>query len=400
MQRNLPPESPAHTPIWSGAFGGAIGGAFGAALSPELALVGGLIGNGIGGSAGYVLAQRKWRQDKLDTPQLLQQKITGDFLASVLHEPVISTHAIRDSESRLAAILEPSKASQLQSDFGAKWLMARQRHLLSISGSELVPNEIRDTAWALTGRNISFSVSCAAINPAALSVLRSMTAGARHGIKLEVDYSDTCGPYQARSVADLRGTFDFVIAANAPFGIHSLSSKNLGDYRMLFVIFGNEQVLLRKKSFFKPKLKRVHVFNSSSAMEQKTVCPKDFQGLETCTYDYLQETSRIAKSMNSDEVIIAWEPLATNLQNQLGLVRFGHSYYNWNSLYCHKRWLSHKSKADLERFLTLFVFEWFYCHDRPEACATILAQDQSFLSRFAIGSNVDSLPILLVPSSI
>jgi hypothetical protein len=379
----------AHGSVWAGALGGAVGTGLGSVLGPELAILGGLIGNGIGGSLGFIFgASPSSGEDADQTINMLKQKLHMDYELSVLHDRSQFNEAHSKSVDRVRLISEARsvKIMEVASNKGAEWLLREMNSITEMSTRLAIPDEIKRGSDVVKASQNRIHISCQSISAACVATLKSLAHPDRLALPIDIDFSDTCGAYQVSTVASCKGRFDFVITANAPLAFAASTLTPLRDYRLLFEIHGNEQLLLKRKSLFNKKIKQVHIFSNSSAEEQVITSESLFLNCHRQEHSFYEDLRQITESLDTDECVIAWEPLASRLVSIPGIKPTGVKYLNWISLFSHKRIMSYRLAKFKEAFMKLFVYEWLHCSRNKGYALNLLLDDAAFVERFGIAA--------------
>lgn len=392
-------ERPTYASLTGQSIGGLVGTGIGALLGPEFALILGASGGWAGGTLGYALTKNpNWKSHilgDLTVEKLIAAKTIKDFNFSVIDELSSMTKAYESSQKRIDLLSEVKKRNfmNMTSQSSFKWLNKNLNSIKKNLKNESIPYEIKKIADEInefTIRDGKIQFSCAAIHPGAVSVIMSLKNHSRLGVNINLEYTGTSGVYQLGSLAQEKNKFDFVITANAPFFLHGDKFSEIKkNYRHCFELHGQEQVVLRKRTLRKKKSKRVHVFSDSSAEEQFLIKNRVYENTELFSHKYYEELTKVVSNLDADELIIAWEPLATYLSRDLFIKRNEDVFYNWVSLFQNKKWGNRHLKKLGDKFKTLLIYEWLYLMDNRERSIEFLLSDYEFIERFKLGSGIN-----------
>lgn len=332
-------------------------------------------------------------------------KMLSDFEKSHLHSPLGVSH----DKARARRVLEAAgiaRKSRLQ-------LSGRGAATSTAAYSGLVTdNTLRQLAQgAQRGEPIEIMIS--SINVGAMAMLRSLqTRHAQFGLNdmLHVDYQAATGRDEMLALG-LRGPApDFFIAPDGAFFTHSGAVYD--EYRTLTPFFIQDQYVIRRKSYRASATGQVWTYPNSSAeamIRAWTTSPTvgGFEPrpwlaalrVEECE---AKDLPAIAARLDRSDMLIAWEPLATEILRQSAL-RGDRDYLqkvpnsrfpNVFSLNAHERWTTPDRESLRNAVEEVLIAEWNHCCRQPDAAWNLIKDDLHFLQFFAAGAGCEVPPII------
>ena len=385
-----------HLSFGGSAAGGIVGSGIGSLLGPEFAAVGAVTGSSLGGSISYVLGKKpdwyKYFGEKLTVESLIIAKLSKDFSYSVIHEHSLAQHARDNAHSRIILLEEVRKRdfARFTSSSLYAWLKKNIPEIRKDLRDLVPPEKLKSSVEILKNLEQPIQISCECIEPAAVATLKSLQSRRRFNLNIEIDYEDTSGVYQIMKASDRKNHYDFIITASAPFFLFGDTQPNMKDYRLVFELHGEEQVILKRRGWETSKKMKIHVFGDSSAEEQFLIKNNVYSNTEPVSHRFFEELKVVLEQLNPGELVIAWEPLASVLSRNIWIKRSEDAFINWISLFCQKKWNGRNLKKEHEAFRYLFIYEWLYCKENQDWAGELLINDSFFRERFSLGAGLTS----------
>lgn len=345
---------------------------------------------------------------------LAQRKLISDFQKSYLQSPSDLENEKRRSYEILAAA-GTLKDTRLRLLFRESSTRSSAYDGLS---SKIALNLVRKH---IQGHGkIAVLISSIAVGP--MATLRSLqTRHAELKESLEIQYQDANGREQMRTLLQEGPVSDFVIA---PDGAFFMSTHSVHDeYQWLTPFFFEDQYVLRRTDWTAAVGGTVWTFPMSAAetmiralnplgRDRKKVCemePRPWLAGMKILYCEAKDMPRVALNLDRPDMLVAWEPLASELIRQSKEQRRrdpkrpileavpGSWFPVVFSLSAHERWATKDRESLRNAFEELLIAEWNFCRLRPEYAWGLLANDLEFLQYFASAAGRGNCPVLTLP---
>lgn len=338
---------------------------------------------------------------------LAKSKLEKDLLQSFLRSPKDVGDHWTTATSILAAAELPYKTEM---QFGVDDL--------STAAFTGMRNELltRGLAANLNKRGTPLRVLITSIAAGPMATLRSLQIREKIGDSIEIYFHDVNGRDQVKTLDKSRDYFDFVIAPDGPFWLP------VGEFRSIYQpwipLFSEDQFILANCGINLKKANRIWVYPFSSAQLQfrawlppkrkskKNKMERGWLGSvreEPCA---ARDITRIAATLAHDDLIIAWEPLATEIIRQSSAKNGGSAKLMriddepFPVVFTMFANVSNPvSKTLYESFSECFIAEWNYCRANLRHAWELLRSNAEYLAYFGAGAGMDVAYLISSPTS-
>ncbi len=302
--------------------------------------------------------------------------------------------------------------------------------LPSVSAIQLGVDQVRTTSFTglrdelltrrltakLNERGTPLRVLITSIAAGPMAVLCSLQIRQKLGDSIKIYFHDVNGRDQVKTLDQSGQTFDFVIAPDGPFWLSAGEFRSF--YQPWIPLFSEDQFVLANRGINLKKAKRIWVYPFSSAQLQfrawvpakrkskSNVMERGWLASireEPCA---ASDISRLAAVLAHDDLIITWEPLATEIIRQstggnsgsAKLVKVNEEPFPVVfTMFANVS--NPDTKALYETFSECFISEWNYCRVNLRHTWDLLRSNTEYLAYFGAGAGMDVANLISSPTS-